>query len=246
MLNLVTVHSERKMLKLYYKYLLFDLDHTLLDFDLAEEVALTALLEEEGVTDLDTYKAYYKPMNKQLWRDLEVKKLTKEELVNSRFARLFAHFGQEKDGVYLAGRYQHHLAQQGQAYEGARELLEILTAQGYQLYAATNGIQFIQEGRLSVSGFARYFQQVFISDQIGHQKPDLAFFQAVAERIADFDKTKALMIGDSLTADMAGAEGFGMDRAWYNPKGLEPGQQSLTYEIASYDALLTCLEEADQ
>ena len=88
-----------------YKFLLFDLDHTLLDFDTAEDVALTQLLKEEGVADIQAYKDYYVPMNKSLWKDLEQKRITKAELINTRFAKLFAHFGIIKDGSYLAERY---------------------------------------------------------------------------------------------------------------------------------------------
>ena len=99
-----------------YNFLLFDLDHTLLDFDAAEDVALTQLLKEEGVEDIQAYKDYYVPMNKSLWKDLEEKKITKQELVNTRFSKVFSHFGIEKDGVYLAERYQFYLAQQGQVF----------------------------------------------------------------------------------------------------------------------------------
>lgn len=86
---------------MFYKFLLFDLDHTLLDFDAAEDVALTQLLKEEGVADIQAYKDYYVPMNKALWKDLELKKISKQELVNTRFSRLFSHFGQEKTVVFL-------------------------------------------------------------------------------------------------------------------------------------------------
>ena len=70
------------------------------DFDAAEDVALTQLLKEEGVADIQAYKDYYVPMNKALWKDLEQKKISKQELVNTRFSRLFAHFGQEKTVVF--------------------------------------------------------------------------------------------------------------------------------------------------
>ena len=69
-----------------YTFLLFDLDHTLLDFDTAEEVALTQFLQDQEVQDIQAFKDYYKPMNQGLWKDLEQKKLTKQELVDSRFA----------------------------------------------------------------------------------------------------------------------------------------------------------------
>ena len=152
-----------------YKFLLFDLDHTLLDFDTAEDVALTQLLKEEGVTDIQDYKDYYVPMNKALWKDLELKKISKQELVNTRFSRLFAHFGQEKDGSFLARRYQFYLAQQGQTFLGAHEFLDNLIERDYELYAATNGITAIQTGRLAQSGLAPYFNQVFISEQLQTQ-----------------------------------------------------------------------------
>lgn len=76
-----------------YKFLLFDLDHTLLDFEAAEDVALTQLLEEAQVLDVQTYKDFYIPMKQQLWQDLTLNKISKKELVNTRFAKLFAHFG---------------------------------------------------------------------------------------------------------------------------------------------------------
>lgn len=133
--------------KVHYNFLFFDLDHTLLDFDAAEEVALTKLLEEYQVIDIKAYKDYYKPMNQNLWKQLEGGDISKADLVNSRFALLFAHFGVTVDGRQLAEGYQKHLKDQGQVYAGAKELLADLTAQGYNLYAATNGIATIQQSR---------------------------------------------------------------------------------------------------
>jgi HAD hydrolase, TIGR02254 family len=227
-----------------YKFILFDLDHTLLDFDTAEDVALTQLLKEEGVEDIQTYKDYYVPMNKLLWKDLELKKITKKELVNTRFAKMFAHFGIEKDGVYLAERYQFYLAQQGQVFSGAMELLDNLIDRGYELYAATNGITAIQTGRLAQSGLAPYFNQVFISEQLQTQKPDAEFYEKIGARIPNFNKNHALMIGDSLSADIQGGNNAGIDTIWYNPHHLK--NKSLaqpTYEIDSYQALLELLDK---
>ena len=91
--------SERR--SVIYRDLLFDLDHTLLDFNAAEDVALTELLTEARVGDVETYKEVYIPMNRKLWNDLSLKKITKKELVDTRFSRLFAHFGHEVDGHAL-------------------------------------------------------------------------------------------------------------------------------------------------
>ena len=227
-----------------YKFLLFDLDHTLLDFDAAEDVALTQLLKEEGVEDIQAYKDYYVPMNKSLWKDLEEKKITKQELVNTRFSRLFAHFEIEKDGVYLAERYQFYLAQQGQVFSGAMELLDSLIDRGYELYAATNGITAIQTGRMAQSGLAPYFNQVFISEQLQTQKPDTLFYEKIGQQIAGFSKQNTLMIGDSLTADILGGNNADIGTIWYNPNHLENHTQAHpTYEVDSYQALLELLDK---
>lgn len=234
----------KEHLDLKYKFLLFDLDHTLLDFDAAEDIALSQLLKEEGVEDIQAYKDYYVPMNKALWKDLEQKKITKSELINTRFAKLFAHFGIEKDGSYLAERYQFFLSKQGQTFPGVEDLLKKLISKGYELYAATNGITYIQTGRLEQSGIAPFFKEIFISEQLHTQKPDAEFYEKIGARIPNFDKNQTLMIGDSLSADIQGGNNAGIDTIWYNPHHL--GNKSLaqpTYEVDSYQALLEILDK---
>ena len=234
----------KEHLDLKYKYLLFDLDHTLLDFDSVEDIALSQLLKEEGVEDIQAYKDYYVPMNKALWKDLEQKKITKAELINTRFAKLFAHFGIEKDGAYLAERYQFFLSKQGQIFPGVEDLLKKLISQGYELYAATNGITYIQTGRLEQSGIAPFFKEIFISEQLHTQKPDAEFYEKIGTRIPNFDKNQTLMIGDSLSADIQGGNNAGIDTIWYNPHHLENKTLAKpTYEVDSYQALLEILDK---
>ena len=238
------VYLRKENTELSYKFLLFDLDHTLLDFDAAEDIALTHLLKEEGVEDIQVYKDYYVPMNKSLWKDLEQKRITKAELINTRFAKLFAHFGIIKDGSYLAERYQFFLAQQGQIFSGAIELLDTLTERGYELYAATNGITAIQTGRLAQSGLAPYFNQIFISEQLKTQKPDALFYEKICQQIDGYSKEKTLMIGDSLTADIQGGNNADIDTIWYNPHHLvNKSLAQPTYEVDSYQALLELLDK---
>lgn len=175
---------------MFYKFLLFDLDHTLLDFDAAEDVALTQLLKEEGVADIQAYKDYYVPMNKALWKDLELKKISKQELVNTRFSRLFAHFGQEKDGSFLAQRYQFYLAQQGQTLSGAHDLLDSLIGRDYNLYAATNGITAIQTGRLAQSGLALISIKSLSQNSCKLKSRMLFFMKRLASKLLDLVKKR--------------------------------------------------------
>lgn len=226
-----------------YTFLLFDLDHTLLDFDTAEEVALTQMLEDMNFSDVQAFKDYYKPMNQGLWKALEQKKLTKQELVDSRFAIGFAHFGMTVNGAEMALRYQDYISLQGQSFPGAEEMLAELVQAGYQIYGATNGVTAIQEGRMAHSTITPYFKEIFISEQLQTQKPDPAFFEKVGQRIPGFSKEQTLMIGDSLTADIAGGNAAGIDTVWYNPDHKENTSPAVpTYVVADYQELLDILK----
>ncbi|NQJ71703.1 noncanonical pyrimidine nucleotidase, YjjG family [Streptococcus suis] len=226
-----------------YKYLLFDLDHTLLDFNQGEEVALTQFLEFMDVEDIEAFKAIYRPLNQGMWKELEKGLITKKELINTRFSKTFAHFGREVDGHEMALRYQEFIGQQGQIFEGADLLLKELVDRGYQLYAATNGVTYIQENRLLNSPIQTYFKQVFISEQMGTQKPAADFYEKIAKQIGCSDMAKFLMIGDSLTADIQGANNAGMDSVWYNPtKSALTGSAQPTYIISNYQELFGILK----
>ena len=226
-----------------YRFLLFDLDHTLLDFESAEDTALTQMLEDMNFPDVQAFKDYYKPMNQGLWKDLEQKKISKKDLINSRFAIAFAHFGRDVDGEEMALRYQDYISQQGQTFPGAEDLLDKLVERGYQLYGATNGVTAIQQGRLKQSAITPYFKEIFISEQLGTQKPEVAFYEKIGNLIPGFAKEQALMIGDSLTADIAGGNAAGIDTLWYNPDHKENTSPAVpTYEVSDYQELLAILK----
>ena len=121
-------------------------------------------------------------------------------------------------------------------------MLAELVERGYQLYAATNGVTAIQEGRLAHSTIASYFKEVFISEQLHTQKPEPAFFDKVGQLIPGFSKEETLMIGDSLTADIAGGHVAGIDTVWYNPDHKENTSQVLpTYTVSNYQEIADLL-----
>ena len=225
-----------------YKTLLFDLDSTVWDFHSAEHYSLTTLLENQGVSDIASYIDVYIPMNRAMWRSLEKNEITREELVETRFAKLFDHFGLDKDGRQLANEYEAIISTQGQAIEGAEEMLHKLSLAGYDLYGATNGITTIQKGRLAHSPITRYFKKVFISEELKVAKPSPLFFERVAKDISDFDKDTAVMIGDSLTADIQGGINAGIDTIWVNLAKKENRTMiKPTVEVRSYAELLEFL-----
>lgn len=243
--NQVRMNSERILL-LPYKFLLFDLDHTLLDFDRAEDLALNYLLEEAGVAsqDLKVYKDYYIPMNRSMWEDLNHGLITKPELLRTRFSRLFDHFGQEVDGSHLAGRYQHFLSQQGQELPQAHAFLSNVKDRGHKIYAATNGVGFIQHFRLQASSILPFFDYIFISDEVGAHKPSTDFFVKITNQVHDFHPSSAFIIGDSLTADIQGGNNAGIDSVWFNPRNLVNKTPAVpTYQVKSYEEILKILSK---
>ena len=159
-------------------------------------------------------------------------------------SRLFEHFGQEVDGSHLAGRYQHFLSQQGQELPQAHAFLSNVKDRGHMIYAATNGVSYIQRGRLQASSILPFFDDIFISDEVGAHKPSTDFFEKISDQVNDFHSDSALMIGDSLTADIQGGNNAGIDSIWFNPKGLVNETPAVpTYQVKNYQEILTILSK---
>lgn len=216
-----------------YRTLLIDADETLLDFPRSERCALCEALERAGVTPTPDLIEGYSRINLATWKRLERGEITKEALRTERFFEFCRHFGIEADVPRMAADYLESLATQSFLLDGALEVCQALAAH-CELYIITNGIAAVQHGRLDRSPLRPCFKDVFISDEIGAEKPHPAFFEAVAARIPCFTPHATLVIGDSLTSDMAGGIGAGLDTCWLNHSGKEkPAHMPITYEIKS-------------
>ncbi|MBQ9086086.1 MAG: YjjG family noncanonical pyrimidine nucleotidase [Clostridia bacterium] len=201
-----------------YDIILFDADGTLLDFARSEKEALSDALDQIGMTYDDEVIATYSRMNDELWKRLERGEIEKKVLFYRRFELFFSHYGFEWDAHDMAKRYMYALAQKGYILEGADALCRALYGK-VRLYIVTNGVEFIQKGRFAACGLAPYFEDRFISDALGYEKPKTEFFEAVARQIPNFSKERVLIVGDSLTSDMRGGINYGIDTCWYNPTG---------------------------
>jgi len=228
-----------------YEFLLFDADGTLLDFLRCEDEALREALVEMGLSPDDRMVAEYSRINDSLWKMLERGEIDKDVLVYRRFELLFELYGIELDAKEMAGKYVNNLSKKGYVLDGARALCESLYGKA-RMFIVTNGVEFIQRGRYDRCGLDGYFEDIFISDCIGFNKPDVRYFLGVAEKISGFDKKKAIIIGDSLTSDMRGGLNYGIDTCWYNPAGKPcPEGIELTYVANSFDDIyrfITCGE----
>lgn len=220
-----------------YTTILFDADNTLLDFDAAEHEAITSVLRLYGLPHDDSVIAEYSRINLGFWKMLERGEITKDELKYLRFEAFCEHFGFNIDAREMATAYMNALSKQNPLIDGAIEICERLFGK-CRLYIITNGIKFIQEGRFSTSPLMKYFDGTFISETVGYEKPSVEYFEAVERAIPDFDRTKTLVVGDSLTSDIKGGINYGLDTCWFNPKGkAHPLDMDITYEIKSLDEI---------
>ena len=217
-----------------YEFLLLDLDNTLFDFSGAEKEALQRVLTEEGLPFYPQMIERYAAINDSCWKAFEEGRVEKSRLTVWRFELFLDFYGIKADAARINRLYMESLSRSPLLLAGAEEFLEKLQKK-YKLYAVTNGTAFVQRRRIADSGISRYFEEIFISEELGVQKPHLLFFEMVAERIGGFSKEKALVIGDSLSSDVKGAENYGLDAMWFNPKGKQP-DKGLTprYTVSSY------------
>lgn len=215
-----------------YQTLLFDLDDTLLDFKAAEHHALLQLFSDQQVEPTWDRLEEYKRINQGLWGLYEQGKLERSVLLAKRFEDFFALFGKQVDGQQMDQRFRSQLEAGQFLIEGSTELLDRLR-ETHELYAVTNGVGRTQRRRLQQSGLASYFQDVFISEETGYQKPMRGYFDYVFARIPSFLPEETLIIGDSLSSDITGGHLAGIDSCWFNPAKLEnPLTITPTYEIA--------------
>lgn len=198
-----------------YKYLFFDIDNTLLDFDASEEAALKKLYEDYGLSCGNEDIELYRSINEAMWRKCELGELTINDILKNRFSLVFAEYGLKVDGLEVENEYRKNLNSGHHLVKGAMELLEDLKLD-YKIYAVTNGVAETQHRRLKDSDIEKFFDGIFISGEVGYNKPDEKYFQYVFERVEDFDEESGLIIGDNLTSDILGGNLMGVDTCWFN------------------------------
>lgn len=224
------------------KFVLFDLDDTLLDFHKAEAIALARTLSEMGVDPTPQTIARYSAINKSQWELLEEKKITRPQVLIRRFDILFEELGVSVSSQETQTRYETYLAMGHHFIPGAEALLEELVTK-YRLFLVSNGTAPVQAGRIASSGIAKYFENIFISETVGADKPQKLFFDRCFAEIPDFRPEEAIIIGDSLTSDIRGGNNAGIATCWFNPKGL-PRREGIRvdHEIRQLSELPPLLE----
>ena len=210
-------------------HIFFDLDNTLLDFDRGEAHALSRAFRQFGIDPTPAVLARYHDINLRQWELLEEGKLTKDQVLTRRFDLLFAELGVSCVSQAVCDLYESFLAEEHDFVPGALELLETRSHR-YSLHLATNGASAVQRRRLADAGILTYFQNIFISEEVGFHKPSPAFFLACFAAIPGFDHASALMVGGSLTSEIRGGRNAGLRTCWF----YRLGRPYLPYVLPDY------------
>lgn len=220
-----------------YRVLLLDLDDTILDFHKAEYVAIRKTLQEFGIQPTEEVCDLYRKINLAHWKALERKEITRERLMSSRFEQLFAKIGVTADPNLCGMRYMENLGNEHAFLPGALDAV-ISLSKKYKLYLASNGTTDVQVRRIADSQIAPYFEDIFISEQMGADKPDIRFFNACFARILHFNPAETMIVGDSLSSDIQGGINAGISTCWINPKKhIPPTETTADYQLESITQL---------
>lgn len=228
-----------------YNIVLFDADGTLLDFSKSEDEAVRATMTAVGIEPDDGKVAVYSSINDGLWKRLERGEIEKDVLLYRRFEEFCEYYGYDTDTRLMAREYMEQLSQKGYIFDGVIQLLDSLYGKT-RMYIVTNGVDYVQRKRYASSGIGKYFDGIFISGEIGFEKPDVRFFEFVSGSVPDFCAGSTLVVGDSLTSDIKGANNFGLDSCWFNPKNKPLSQVALpTYTVNNYDGVYQIINTGD-
>ncbi len=213
-----------------YTTLYFDLDNTLLDFSAAEYTAIRKLFALHNLPISDERIAKYSQINHTWWKRFEKGEIEKNEIYSGRFREYLKFYDLNGNPDVMAKDYFEFLSQGCDLIKGADKALEYIKNKGYTVCITTNGMSHTQYRRINNCTIKQYFDYIFVSEDAGHQKPEVAYFEYVMQNTSEKDKTKILVIGDSMSSDILGGINFGVDTCWLNPNGVN-AEHKCTYEI---------------
>ena len=209
-----------------YKHILFDLDDTLWDFKANSRIAMCEIFNDYKLINFfDSFESFYDiymVKNHQLWEQYAKGEVTKEYLSLERFFYPLRTVGIENKTLakQLGDDFLHRTTMQTNLVDGAIELLEHLKAKNYTLSIISNGFVEVQYTKLRQSGLLPYFSHIFLSEEIGYQKPDIRFFQTVLHKLCA-KNTESVVIGDNFQTDIEGAKTANIHSIFYNKTASE-------------------------
>ena len=222
-----------------YPYLLFDADDTLFDFPKASSQAFSVMCRKNDVPDSpETYQLYHE-INLVLWEAFNHGEITKEFLTLERYVRFLKALGLDRDAAQCNRDYLEALGRTVFPLPHAEKVCRELVRRGHKLYIVTNAVASVQRSRLSACPFGDVFTDAFISEEAGAPKPQKAYYDYVRRQVPEITPKNTLVIGDSLSTDIRGANNAGLPCCWFNPGGkAAPEDLRIDYAITDLRQLL--------
>ena len=229
-----------------YEHIIFDLDHTLWDFERNSGAALSEIYKElelniMGIPDFGEFYNLYKKINEHFWNLYRDGKVEKEELRTIRFSSTLQQYGIKNDDLVekICNSYLYKSPRKPHLIDGSIEVLNYLKNK-YELHILTNGFAEIQEVKMNSSGLSPYFKHVIASEHAGAKKPHAQAFNYTLEKIGTA-RDNCIMIGDNIESDIKGAFELGMDSIYFNRDGAHENYNEATHQIHQLSEIMDIL-----
>ena len=220
-----------------YKFILLDIDNTILDFDTTEKNSFKKIIESFSIDYNSEMLNQYKKINTSLWNLLEQGKVTKDIVLNTRFSEFFKLHNLDVNGEEVEMQFRQYLNESSDLIPNAKNTLLELKRRGKKLYTASNGVYSTQIQRLTNAGILDLFDDMFISEKIGYEKPSIHFFEYCLDNIKDLERDKVIMVGDSISSDIQGSLNADIDSCYYK-HDKSSDCLNATYTISNISELL--------
>lgn len=222
-----------------FPYLLFDADDTLFDFPQAAARAFSLMCQSNNIPETPENRQLYDEINAVLWAAFEQGKVSKSFVTHERYVRFLNALNLNRDPSKCNHDYLTALGEVVFPLPHAEEVCRTLAGRGHYLYIVTNAVASVQRSRLQHCSFSHLFLDVFISEDACASKPSKAYYDYVCSRVPELSPNNTLIIGDSLTTDIQGANNAGFPCCWFNPrKKPRPLSFRIDYEIQDLAELL--------
>lgn len=226
--------------------ILWDVDGTLLDFIYSQRISMRKCFQAFGREITEEMLERYSQINDSYWKRLELGEITKEELLTGRFRAFFEEYGiYDMDAESFRQEYQNNLGRVYRCIDDSPEVCRSLMGRVRQ-YIVTNGVTATQVSKIKLSGLYDVVDGLFISEEVGAPKPQKEFFDYCFAHMEEKDKSKILIVGDSLSSDIRGGVQAGIATCWYRPEGTENASAyTPDYEISNLHEIYGVISEAN-
>ncbi|MQS53459.1 noncanonical pyrimidine nucleotidase, YjjG family [Lactobacillus salsicarnum] len=226
------------MISMKYPNILFDLDNTIFDTKENARLALRKMRIAKTFPFNEDQIHWWFQVNDLLWGQFEDGTITRDQLLDRRFNTFFGKYDIHVDSAKFEEEFQYLFASEHELMPNAINMLDTVS-KDHHLFVVSNGTKFKQYTQLDGANITNYFDKIFLSEDIGYKKPDIQFFDAVKADLNENDNSKMLVVGDSLSADIDGANRSHIDSVWYDTEH-ETNNSEIkpTYTIDGLDELL--------